>query len=179
MKTPRALALAAALLLLVACESPTARPTAGPVPQAKVDFVTNAYQVIQFDREQGALAQTEARDPRVKALSAQLVRQANDYAEMLGPIAADAGIRPPDVLRYDLRVRLAHMRLQRGLDFDQTYLADQIASHDEALRNAGEMRRSGGLDPRSAALLQRGEGLLQQNLATLVRLQRELGRPED
>ncbi|MEN0074532.1 MAG: DUF4142 domain-containing protein [Paracraurococcus sp.] len=177
MRIPRRLVLAAGPLTLAACQSPTARPTNPAASQAQVDFVTDAYQVIRFDREQGAIAETEARDPRVRAIAQRLVQQANDYAETLFPLAARNGIEPPEVLRYDLRVRLGHMRLQRGLDFDRTYVADQIASHEEALRSAEELERSGGLDPQFAALLRHGKELVQANLTALRELQRDLGPP--
>lgn len=128
MTTLKLLMAFAALLSLAACETPTAQTTANsPASPAEVSFVTNAYQIIKFDREEGDLAKTEAQDPRVKALAQDLVTEANQFAAQLDPVAASAGITPPNVLRNDLRVRLGHMRLQHGLDFDRSYLNDQIA----------------------------------------------------
>jgi len=50
-------------------------------------------------------------------------------------LAKEAGIKPPDVLRNDLRVRVSHMRLQDGFDFDRSYLDHQIASYEEVVRS--------------------------------------------
>jgi putative membrane protein len=164
---------AATLLALSACQSPSATPAAS-ANSADAGFITNAYQIIRFDREEGQLAQTQARNPQVKALAAKLVNEANQYATELAPVAAAAGVNPPDVLRYDLRVRLGHMRLQPGLDFDRSYLDDQIASHEEALRNEDMMNPqeySSGL----MGLAQRGKDLIRGNLAELRSLRQQMG----
>lgn len=174
MRTMPCLPLAAALLLLAACEAQNAQPISSSANPAEVSFTTNAYQIIEFDRQEGALAQTEAKNPRVKALAQQLTNQANDFAAHLAPTAAAASIQPPTVLRNDLRVRLGHMRLQQGLDFDRTYIADQIASHEEALRLEEAMNGSGVI-PQFMTLMQQGEALLRQNLVTLRGLQSQMG----
>lgn len=175
MTTIRILTAAAVLLSLAACESPTARSTGSANP-AEVAFVTNAYQIIRFDQEEGALAKTEAKDPRVKALAERLVEEANQFEAQLAPVAASAGITPPNILRDDLRVRLGHMRLQHGLDFDRSYLDDQIASHEEALRQEDAMKtqESGS---RFADLAEHGEVLLKTNLQALRALRDDMRKP--
>lgn len=160
-----------ALLLLTACQTPTATSTGGASP-GDLEFVTHAYQIITFDRQEGELAQTQAVDPEVRALAAKLVNEANRSAEQLAPLAAAAGIRPPNILDYGLRVRLAHMRIQHGLDFDQTFIADQIASHQEALSMHESMMSSGG-NPELRAFAERVSALVRENLAALQALQRK------
>ena len=174
--TPMMRSLPAAWLLLVlaACQGPVAQSTTGSANPAEVNFVTNAFQIIEFDRREGALAQTQARNPRVKALAQQLTNEANDFAAQLTPVAADAGIKPPTVLRNDLRVRLAHMQLQQGLDFDRTYLNDQIASHEEEVMMQDSMS-SANVRPAFADLIQKGQAIIRRNLDTLRSLQAEMG----
>jgi len=164
----------AAALLLAACQGQNAQSTSSGANPAEVRFTTNAYQIIEFDRQEGALAQTEAKNPQVKELAQQLTGQANEFATRLAPSAASAGITPPRVLREDLRVRLGHMRLQQGLDFDRAYVADQIASHEEVLRMEGGMSNE-GVTPQYAALMQQGTALLQTNLDKLRALQAQIG----
>jgi len=167
--------LAATLLLLAGCQGQNAQSTAGTnANPAEVRFTTNAYQIIEFDRQEGALAQTEAKNPQVKALAQQLTSQANEFAVHLAPTAAAASITPPRVLRDDLRVRLGHMRLQQGLDFDRAYVADQIASHEEVLKMENGMNNE-GVSPQFASLMQQGNGLLQTNLDKLRALQSQIG----
>ena len=176
MNTTRCLSAAASLLLLAACNNQNARPTSGAANPAEVQFTTDAYQIIEFDRQEGALARTQAQSPAVKAISEQLTSQANKFASRLAPTAAAASIRPPFILREDLRVRLGHMRLQQGLDFDRTYVGDQIASHEELLRMQGGMTE-GAVSPQFATLMREGTTLVRENLEQLRALQRQVGRP--
>ena len=170
------LSVAAAFLLLAACQNQNAKPTSSAANPAEVKFTTDAYQIIEFDRQEGALAKTQARSPAVKAISEQLTSQANEFASRLAPTAAEASIKPPSILRDDLRVRLGHMRLQQGQDFDRTYVGDQIASHEELLRMQGGMNE-GAVSPQFAALMREGTSLVRENLEKLRALQRQVGSP--
>ena len=171
----RGLPAAGVLLLLAACQGPAAKPTSGSSANpAEVAFTTNAFQIIEFDRQEGKLAQTQARNPRVKALAAQLTDEANGFAAKLGPVAANAGIRPPTELRNDLRVRLGHMQLQQGQDFDRTYVDDQIASHEEEVMMQDAMGGA-GVSPPFAELRSQGQDIIHRNLDTLRGLQAQLG----
>ena len=174
----RIVALAGLLALPVACQSPEARVAPGPAASAVSDydreFVTNAYQIILFDRAQGQIAQTEADNPEVRALAAQLVRQADEFDRRLAPIAASLGITPPTVLDRERRLRLGHMRLQRGLDFDATYLDDQIASHQDVLNEQRQLLGQSDGDPRLVALAREGRQLVSVNLDKLRDLRRRM-----
>ena len=174
-KTTR-LSAAAAFLLLAACQNQNAKPTSSAANPAEVQFTTDAYQIIEFDRQEGALARTQAKSSAVKAISEQLTNQANEFASRLAPTAAAASIKPPTILRNDLRVRLGHMRLQQGQDFDRTYVGDQIASHEELLRMQGGMNE-GAVSPQFAALMRDGTNLVRENLEKLRALQRQVGSP--
>ncbi len=164
---------AAGLLLLAACQTPVAQSTNSATNPAEVQFTANAFQIIQFDQKEGALAQTQARDPRVKTLAQQLTNEANEFAARLGPVASAAGIKPPTELRNDLRIRLGHMQLQQGLDFDRTYLTDQIASHEEATMMQDSMSGA-SVSPQFATLVQQGQAIIRRNLDTLRALQAQM-----
>ena len=175
MTPTRRLLPAAALLALAACQSTTATPAAG-ARAADAEFITSAYQIIKFDREEGEIAQKQAESPQVRAIAARLAQQANQYESNLAPVARQLGVKPPATLRYDLRTRLAHMRLQPGLNFDRNYLDDQIASHEEASRNVGMMNPQEYSEP-LMGLAKRGLALVEQNLADLRALRRQMGAP--
>lgn len=177
MNTMSRLSAAAAFLVLAACQNQNAKPTSSSADPAEVRFTTSAYQIIEFDRQEGALARTQAQTPAVKAISEQLTNQANEFATRLAPTAAAASIKPPSILRQDLRVRLGHMRLQQGLDFDRTYVADQIASHEELLRMQNDMT-VGAVSPAFATLMRDGTNLVQANLDKLRVLQRQMAAPK-
>ena len=177
MNTMSRLSAAAAILVLAACQSQNAQSTASDANPAEVRFTTDAYQIIEFDRQEGALARTQAQTPAVKAIAQQLTSQANEFATRLAPTAAAASIKPPSILREDLRVRLGHMRLQQGLDFDRTYVTDQIASHEELLRMQGGVN-PGAVSPPFATLMRDGRSLVQENLEKLRVLQRQMAAPQ-
>lgn len=174
LSTMRPLICATALLALAACQTPVAQSTAGTATPAEVNFTTNAYQIIQFDREEGQLAQTQAKMPRVKAIAQQLTAEADQFAAKLDPVAAGAGIKPPTELRNDLRVRLGHMRIQTGFDFDRTYLDDQIASHEEAIMMQDAMA-GGAVSPAYATLIRDGQATIKRNLDTLRSIRAQMG----
>jgi predicted outer membrane protein len=130
--TRRAGIILAAVSTLTACGT-THSTSSGDMNPSDLEFVAGAFNIIQFDRQECTLAQTEARAPEIRSLAAQLLHQANDFDAQLRPIAASAGIKPPTDLRTDLRIRLGHLRLNQGLDFDRSFLEDQITSHQDAL----------------------------------------------
>jgi len=162
--------------LLAACQGPTAQdlPGTARASQFDRDFVTSAYQIILFDRAEGKMAQTEAQDPKVRQLAGKLVRQADEFDARLAPIAASLGIEPPTILDYDRRLRFGHMRLQRGLDFDATYISDQIISHQDAVNSQEMMMSKVGEDSRLTALSRVGLDLIRTNLVTLREIRREM-----
>ena len=172
MKKSVAAAAFAALLTLTGCETPMAQPGAGANPY-DVEFITNAEQIIMFDRAEGELARTQAQSAEVRNFALDLVRQADEVDARIKPVAAQLGIALPDVLRYDLRVRLSHMRYQQGLDFDATYIDDQIASHVESLRMLEAMPASGASEPLKAIATQ-SVAIITRNTARLKALQRKM-----
>jgi putative membrane protein len=165
-------ACTAALLLLTGCETPVAQPVDGANPY-DVEFITNVEQIIMFDRAEGELAQTQAQSAEIRDFALDLVRQANEIDARVKPVAQQLGIRLPDVLRYDLRVRLGHMRYQHGLDFDQTYVDDQVASHVEAVRMAEAMPASGASAPMKAIAAE-SSAIIKRNTDHLLALQRRM-----
>ena len=176
-RTVLALATPAALLALPGCQTIVASAPGGDMNPADLDFVTEAYNLITFDREECSLAPTYAQSAAVKALAAHLLNDANAFAAKLDPIIKARGIRPPTELRTDLRVRLLHIRLNRGLDFDRSFIDDQIASHTEVLARRELLMDTPGQNPQIVALAKEGIEEVRENLAALRAIQRELPPP--
>ncbi|GAN77158.1 hypothetical protein Asru_0242_05 [Acidisphaera rubrifaciens HS-AP3] len=145
------------------------------VNQADLDFITNAYNVIHFDMELCTMAQTRARDPRVKAMADKILANATAFRAKVKPIADAKGIIPPDVLRNDLRIRLGHARRTEGVDFDRVFLADEIATHQEAIERAEDEDQVAGADPQLKQFAAEGLDLLKTNLGQLIALQKKIG----
>lgn len=171
--TRRAAMFSAVGALLAGCEMSHSTSTGDTNPN-DIDFVTNAFNIIQFDREECTLAETRAKNPDVRSLAAQLLQQANDFDARLRPIAASAGISPPTVLRTDLRIRVVNLRLNQGVDFDRPFVEDQIVSHQDALNLQQSMMDTQGGNPQLQALARDGTSILRTNLAKLQNLQRKM-----
>ncbi|MBV9251838.1 MAG: DUF4142 domain-containing protein, partial [Acetobacteraceae bacterium] len=142
--------------------------------EADLEFVTQAYNVILFDREEGSLVPTYGQTPAVKEIAAKLLNDANAFAAKLDPLLKAQGITPPAELRTDLRVRASHIRFYRGLDFDRAFIDDQIASHQEVLDRQEMLMGTPAQNPQLVALAQEGVQTVRQNLAELRAIQRQL-----
>jgi putative membrane protein len=161
---------------LAGCQTTQAVATspASDMSPSDLEFVANAFNVIEFDRQECTLAQTQAMSPQVKAIAAKLLADANNFDAALRPIAAEAGIKPPTVLRTDLRVRAGRLRLGQGRSFDRAFIEDQIVSHQDSL-NLDEMIMSQpSTNPKLAELSRRGHDLVQSNLEALRAIQRQM-----
>ena len=161
------------MLLVAGCQSTTAVPTAASsASPGDLQFATNAAQIIKFDQQECTLAQVHATNPEVRTLAAKLLDEANAFQARLVPAAAEAGIKLPDTLDDMRRVRIGHMNLQNGLDFDRSFISDQIASHQDALymEQAVPTEGNSSLDH----LARQGQALIATNLRELQDLQRRL-----
>ena len=66
------------------------------------------------------------------------------------------------------------VRLDRGLEGDRSFIDDQIASHQELLDRQEMLLDTPGRNPQLVALAKEGTELLQQDLAALRAIQRQL-----
>ena len=168
-----------ASIALAGCQTTQASATSsgGDMSVADLEFVTNAFDIINFDREECGLAQTQAKSPEVKAIAGTLLAQANQFDAELRPVAQEAGVKPPTVLPTRLRIRAGRLRLGQGLDFDRAFLADQIASHQDSLTLQETVINAPSSNARLADLSRRGNALIRTNLARLQALQGQVTRP--
>lgn len=171
--TRRAGIILAATTVLTGCETTRATST-GDMSPADLEFVTGAFNIIEFDRQECTLAQTQATMPEVRDLAAHLLQEANDFDAQLRPIAASAGVTPPTALSIDLRVRVGHLRLNQGLDFDRTFVEDQIASHQDALNEQEAMMATPSGNARLQALSREANSILRTNLIKLRAIQKKM-----
>ena len=179
MKTHRALLMlltVAGSAALAGCQTSqaTSASSSGSMSRADLDFITSASDIIRFDRDECTVAQTQARSPRVRELATKLLAEANEFDARLQPIAAAAGIKPPNVLPSTLRIRAARLRLGQGVDFDRSFLADQIVSHQDALNLQETEAAVAASNPQLVELSNQGKDLVRANLQTLEALQRQI-----
>ncbi len=170
---------AAALLVLAGCASTTATTPSGSTASASdVGFVTNLYNVIDFDHEVIDQLLAKNPDPRVAALARDFLAQGNELQARVSPIAAREGILPPQgqrfVQRADLQARIASVTGNSPINFDREFLADEVYSHEQALKSARAMSQQTDGNPQLMAISAEATGVLQANLARLNTLQSQM-----
>ena len=173
----------AAAILASSCLPGCGRTEATAPGQAHVsaydlDFITNLYNVVEFDREIIASELARTPDPRVAALARDLLAEANALAAEVEPVADREGIVQPTQVTFqrgsDLHTRIASVMATGTYNFDQEFLSDEIDSHEEALRRAREMSDQPAGDPQLKAISVRATALLKTNLGRLNALQTQL-----
>ncbi len=134
--------------------------------QGDANAVTAAYQIGQLDSQQGHLAAVQAFDPRVRAISGELVAKVNLLAPRLESVIAADGIAPPKRLPAALQRRVDALEVLQGVAFDRAYLTDQIESHQHAIAVFQDAQRR-TQDPAMRSLVDDTLPILQDDLAKL------------
>jgi predicted outer membrane protein len=171
--------VAAISLMLAGCASTTATAPPGSHASASdLSFVTNLYNVVDFDRQVTDELLAKNPDPRVAALARDLLAQGDSLEARVAPIAAAEGILPPVGQRFaqraDLQVKIASVMGSNPINYDQEYLADEVYSHEQALQSAREMADQPGGNPQLMAISTDATGVLQTNLSRLRTLQSQV-----
>lgn len=107
--------------------------TGNTLNQADANFVTTSYQIVQMDNQEGKLAETQASDPRVRAIAQELTDKANMLYPHLEAVIKANDITPPKRLPGALQRRVDDLQPLNGPAFDRAFLTDQIESHQHAV----------------------------------------------
>ena len=166
-------------VVLSGCANPNATAPVGKnVSPNDVAFVTNLYNVVDFDQDIIGPALARNPDPRVATLARDFLAEGDALEAQVKPIAEQEGIQPPQGERFtqraDLHTRIASEMQNSRVDFDQEFLTDEIFSHEQALASAREMQASPGGNPELKAISKAATGVLETNLDRLKTLQGEL-----
>lgn len=172
-------AAAASTIVLAGCSSTMATaPLGSRVSANDLSFVTNLYNIVDFDREITTGLLAKGPDPRVAALARDFVAQGDSLIARVAPIAAAEGILPPGGQRFaqraDLQVKIASVMGSRPIDYDQEYLADEVYSHEQALQSARAMANQSEGSPQLMAASADATKILEVNLSRLRALQLQL-----
>ena len=139
------------LLPIAACADKTATsPTApaGPPPLAAADaaFIMDATQGGLAEVQEGQLAQTNARSPRVKSFATKMVGDHTPNNDQLKQIAVAKGATVPTAPSDVQTQQIATLQAEKGRAFDHDYIADQIAGHT-AMLQLFQTEAASGTDP--------------------------------
>ncbi len=142
--------------------------------QADANFVTESFRLVRLDGQEGQLAAAQSDNPQVRALAAEIVAKANQLYPLMQDAIRKNGISPPVDLPGDLRGRLERTRGLQGSAFDRSYLADQVETHQRAIR-AFQAEQARTQDPTMRSLVNQALPVVQEDLGKLQALQAAMG----
>jgi putative membrane protein len=103
--------------------------------RATADFIKQASQSDDFERQGGRLASQKAHDPAVRAFARKMVKEHTMTPNGLKSALRKAGIAPPPPpLTSDQSHLLRQLASTRGAQFDRIYIDQQIVAHQNALQ---------------------------------------------
>ena len=132
--------------------TPTETPTVGSrmvadntagAPEAQPTLTDN--QILGFTHaanvgeiEQGRLAQTKAKDSKVKAFAAMMVKDHTDADNKGKALAKKANLKPEaspttESLKTGAEAATLTLKSEMGADFDRSYVDTQVKEHQEVL----------------------------------------------
>ena len=133
-------ALTLALLPVAAC-STNPQPVAsvvpvGPPPLSSADqaFITAAAASDAGEISAGTLAQSKARNPRVKAFASKMVADHTQTTQQLSTLAQAKGVvvsAQPDQMAQDMSAKL---QSDKPRMFDRDYMKGQVMGHEQAVK---------------------------------------------
>ncbi len=130
---------AAACVATTGCTTMEAQiQSSGSMGSVDAEYVNTAFDLIQLDHQEGQLAATKTKDPRIIDLSSKIIAQADALSPGLQAAANVEGIKAPTILTPDLAARVARLQNLSGRDFDRQYVADELALHKRAVAVFGK-----------------------------------------
>ena len=161
------------LAALSACASPMhMADTSGPASSLSATdrmFISEAAYGGLGEVALGELAYRKGSDPSVRDFGQQMVQAHGQANNQLVSISSSKGVTPPtkpDPGRMAVTEMLAKLS---GEQFDQEYVAEQLADHEVSL-TLYQAEASGGADPDLKAFAQKNVPIIQQHIDMLKRL---------
>jgi putative membrane protein len=158
-------------LIMLGAALAIALPSAG-FAQAAVpsttQYMTMAGQSDLFEIQSGQLAQKMSANPAIKNFGRQMVADHTKSTEMVSVAAKDSGMQelPLASLSRDQKAMLAQLKGESGPAFDETYIAQQLKAHQDALALQSAYA-AGGDDPNFKAAAGRIVPVVQSHLSML------------
>ena len=108
--------------------------SAATVGQVSTDaFVTNAAISDMYEIQAGEIAQKKGQSADVKAFGKMMVTDHTAMSNEMKPLITAAGKTPPTGLDERRKGLIDNLNAASAAEFDQVYLDQQEAAHDEAL----------------------------------------------
>ena len=109
------------------------RAQAAPPVTDPAEFAKLAASSNMFEIESSELALTQAEDGNVRAFAEHMIQDHTAAGEKMKAAATRDGVVPLTRMAEKEQAELDRLKADDGKTFDQTYLTDQVAAHDEAV----------------------------------------------
>jgi len=142
-----------------------------PLPAGGQAFANGAAASDAFEIASSKLASGNASSAKVKTFAAQMIAAHTESTAKLKSVASQLSpaIAPDASLNADQQAKLDELKTKTGSDFDTTYVAAQVAAHEQALAALQDYSTGGdvpalkqfasGLAPKVAAHLNMAKSL--------------------
>jgi putative membrane protein len=109
----------------------TAAATVGPMTTES--FATNAAIGDAYEIQAGQIAQSKGQSAAVRDFGKMMVSEHTAMSNTLAPLSRAAGVTLPSGLDERRKGLIDNLNAAAPADFDQVYLNQQVAAHEEAL----------------------------------------------
>ena len=148
----RGLTCAVAALMLAgglgahAQDASTAEQAGPGAMNSATSYVTAAGQSDQFEIQEGKLAESMGKSPKIRAFGKQMIADHTKSTHMVMAAAMLSGLpqMPPPPLRPDQDQMMAQLQATSGSAFDRMYVQQQLQAHKQALAMQRSYAMSGG-----------------------------------
>ena len=140
------------------------------------DYIMKAGQSDQFEIQEGQIASSMGRSSSVKSFGMMMVSAHRKTTATLTKAIDDMGQSPPPPppLTADQQAQIDQLRGMSGRDFDRTYVSQQIASHEEALKVQADYAK-GGSDAKLRHVATNTVPIVKSHLRKLNAMQARMG----
>jgi putative membrane protein len=139
------------------------------------DFLVNAANGGMLEVELGQLAQTNARNQRVKDFGAMMIKDHSESAQKLEALATSKSITLPDAIGNRQQKEKERLQKKKGDAFDKAYIDLMVSDHKKDIREF-EQEATNGTNETVKAFASSHLKMLHTHLDSAVSIQRMTGK---
>ena len=149
--------------------------TAVPPSKADADFMVNAASGGMLEVQLGQLAQTNARNPRVKDFGAMMIRDHGEGGKKLAALAAAKNITLPDSISNRQQKEKDRLEQKKGAAFDEAYINMMVDDHKKDIQEF-EREATNGTNETIKAFASSNLKMLHTHLDSSLNIQKAVSR---
>ncbi len=154
----------------------TANIDSSKVPsKADADFLVNAASGAMMEVQLGELAQSNARNQRVKRFGSMMIKDHGEGLEKLKALASSANLTLPDSISRSQQKEKDDLKKKKGTAFDQAYIDMMIDDHKKDISEF-EREATNGKHESIKSLASDNLKILHTHLDSATNIQKMVGK---